>query len=59
MINNKEELTWQKVLEPVEKITDRLQLSWRVVSHLHNVKDNDDFRKVYSKVIMIMISDCD
>eukprot|EP00794_Sanderia_malayensis_P009400 gene9400-10388_t len=51
IIERKEDLTWSKVIEPVERITDRLTLSWRIVSHLHSVKDNPDLRKVHSKVL--------
>eukprot|EP00112_Aurelia_sp_Birch-Aquarium-sp1_P006643 Seg1729.7 transcript_id=Seg1729.7/GoldUCD/mRNA.D3Y31 product="putative cytosolic oligopeptidase A" protein_id=Seg1729.7/GoldUCD/D3Y31 len=53
---NKEPLSWQTVVQPIEDITDRIKISWGVVSHLHNVKNSDGFREAYSKVLPEVIT---
>ncbi|KAK6125379.1 hypothetical protein DH2020_040875 [Rehmannia glutinosa] len=38
------EPTWPKLVEPLERIVDRLAVVWGAVSHLKAVKDNADLR---------------
>ncbi|EPS59874.1 hypothetical protein M569_14931, partial [Genlisea aurea] len=44
------EPSWAKLVEPLEKIVDRLQLVWGAVSHLKAVKDNADLRAAIEEV---------
>lgn len=42
--------SWSGLVEPLERITDRLQRIWGVVRHLKAVKDSDDLRKAVEEV---------
>ncbi|KAK4393548.1 Organellar oligopeptidase A, chloroplastic/mitochondrial [Sesamum angolense] len=44
------EPTWPKLVEPLEKIVDRLAVVWGAVSHLKAVKDNADLRSAIEEV---------
>jgi Zn-dependent oligopeptidase len=44
------EPTWGKLVEPLERITDRLELIWGMVQHLKAVKDSDDLRAAVEEV---------
>lgn len=44
------EPTWPKLVEPLEKIVDRLTVVWGVVNHLKSVKDNPDLRSAIEEV---------
>ncbi|KAI3841310.1 hypothetical protein MKW98_007791 [Papaver atlanticum] len=44
------EPTWPKLVDPLEKILDRLQLVWGIVHHLKNVKDSADLRSAVEEV---------
>ncbi|KAL8472742.1 hypothetical protein ACS0TY_029826 [Phlomoides rotata] len=44
------EPTWPKLVEPLEKITDKLSVVWGVVSHLKAVRDNADLRSAIEEV---------
>ncbi|MGQ0658550.1 MAG: oligopeptidase A [Chromatiales bacterium] len=48
LLRGNAEPSWQKTLEPIEDLDDRLNRMWSPVSHLHNVADNDALRAVYS-----------
>eukprot|EP00795_Rhopilema_esculentum_P009276 gene9276-16969_t len=50
LIGKSEPVTWESVVQPIENITDRIRISWGTVSHLHKVKDGEEFRKAFSKV---------
>lgn len=50
------EPTWPKLVEPLEKITDRLSVVWGAVSHLKSVRDNADLRSAIEEVQVHM--DC-
>ncbi|KAG0453176.1 hypothetical protein HPP92_025543 [Vanilla planifolia] len=44
------EPTWPKLVEPLERIVDRLQVVWGIVSHLKNVKDSPELRSAIDEV---------
>ncbi|RZC71243.1 hypothetical protein C5167_034415 [Papaver somniferum] len=44
------EPTWPKLVDPLEKILDRLQLVWGIIHHLKNVKDSADLRSAVEEV---------
>ncbi|KAI3839997.1 hypothetical protein MKX03_020485 [Papaver bracteatum] len=44
------EPTWPKLVDPLEKILDRLQLVWGIIDHLQNVKDSADLRSAIDEV---------
>ncbi|CAA2979760.1 probable cytosolic oligopeptidase A [Olea europaea subsp. europaea] len=41
---------WQKLVEPLERIGDRLSVVWGAVSHLKSVKDNPELRTAIEEV---------
>jgi oligopeptidase A len=49
------EPTWTGLVEPLEKISDRLYWTWGVVSHLMGVKNSDELRKAYETVQPLVI----
>lgn len=44
------EPTWPKLVEPLEKIVDQLQVVWGVVNHLKAVKDSPELRSAIEEV---------
>ena len=44
------EPTWSGLVEPLERIVDRLGRAWGTVSHLKAVKDTEDLRKAVEEV---------
>lgn len=42
--------TWPGLVEPLEKIVDRLSVVWGVVNHLKSVKDSEDLRSAIEEV---------
>ncbi|KAF7829255.1 putative cytosolic oligopeptidase A [Senna tora] len=44
------EPSWPKLVEPLEKILDRLYVAWGIVNHLKAVKDNADLRSAIEDV---------
>ncbi|XP_077234064.1 putative cytosolic oligopeptidase A [Tasmannia lanceolata] len=44
------EPTWPKLVEPLEKIVDRLSVSWGMVNHLKAVKDSPELRSTIEEV---------
>jgi oligopeptidase A len=44
------EPTWGKLVEPLERITDRLEVIWGMVDHLKAVKDSADLRAAVEEV---------
>eukprot|EP00252_Welwitschia_mirabilis_P002388 TRINITY_DN1232_c0_g1_i1.p1 TRINITY_DN1232_c0_g1~~TRINITY_DN1232_c0_g1_i1.p1 ORF type:complete len:803 (-),score=167.24 TRINITY_DN1232_c0_g1_i1:385-2511(-) len=42
--------TWPGLVEPLEKIVDRLAVVWGAVNHLKNVKDSEELRKAVEDV---------
>lgn len=44
------EATWPKLVEPLERIIDRLTVVWGIVSHLKSVKDSPELRSAIEEV---------
>lgn len=44
------EPSWPKLVEPLEKITDRLSVIWGIVNHLKSVKDSPELRSAIEEV---------
>nr|DAD22195.1 TPA_asm: hypothetical protein HUJ06_023658 [Nelumbo nucifera] len=44
------EPAWSKLVEPLEKIVDRLQVVWGMVNHLKSVKDSPELRSAIEEV---------
>lgn len=44
------EPSWPKLVEPLEKIVDRLSLVWGIVNHLKTVKDSPELRSAIEEV---------
>jgi oligopeptidase A len=42
--------TWQALVEPIERMADRLALTWGVVGHLMSVKNSEELRRAYESV---------
>ncbi|XP_058081927.1 organellar oligopeptidase A, chloroplastic/mitochondrial-like [Magnolia sinica] len=42
--------TWPRLVEPLEKIIDRLQVVWGIVNHLKAVKDSPELRSAIEEV---------
>jgi oligopeptidase A len=42
--------TWSGLVEPLEKLTDRLTWSWGIVSHLMGVKNSPELREAFETV---------
>ncbi|MCL2932932.1 MAG: M3 family metallopeptidase [Trichodesmium sp. MAG_R03] len=41
---------WSDLVEPLQKLKDRLTWSWRIVGHLMGVKNSPELRKAYDQV---------
>ena len=50
------EPTWPKLVEPLEKITDRLTVVWGAVNHLKSVKDSPELRSAIEEVQVLFPS---
>ncbi|KAF3439158.1 hypothetical protein FNV43_RR17433 [Rhamnella rubrinervis] len=44
------EPSWPKLVEPLEKIVDRLSVVWGIVNHLKSVKDSPELRSAIEEV---------
>lgn len=44
------EPSWPKLVEPLEKIVDRLSVVWGIVNHLKSVKDSTELRSAIEEV---------
>ena len=49
------EPTWPKLVEPLEKIIDRLSVVWGIVNHLNAVKDSPELRSAIEEVQVCVI----
>ncbi|ONK68972.1 uncharacterized protein A4U43_C05F17950 [Asparagus officinalis] len=49
-LENTVEPTWTKLVEPLERIVDRLQVVWGIVNHLKAVKDSAELRTAIEEV---------
>ena len=41
--------TWEGLVDPLERIADRMSRAWGTVTHLKAVKDSEDLRKAYEE----------
>lgn len=48
------EPTWPKLVEPLEKIMDRLNVVWGAVNHLKAVKDTAELRAAIEEVQVLL-----
>lgn len=44
------EPNWPKLVEPLEKILDRLSVVWGLINHLKSVKDTPELRSAIEEV---------
>lgn len=44
------EPSWPKLVEPLEKLVDRLQVVWGAVNHLKAVKDTAELRSAIEEI---------
>ena len=49
------EPTWSGLVEPLEKLTQRLNWSWGVVNHLMGVKNSPELREAYETVQPLVV----
>jgi oligopeptidase A len=49
-LENNVQPTWSSLVEPLEKITERLYWTWGTVSHLMGVKNSNELRSAYETV---------
>ena len=49
------EPTWTGLVEPLEKITERLTWTWGAVSHLMGVKNSNELREAYETVQPLVV----
>ena len=49
------EPSWPKLVEPLEKIVDRLSVVWGIVNHLKSVKDSAELRAAIEDVQVILL----
>jgi oligopeptidase A len=42
--------TWEGLVEPIERLSDRLGVAWGIVGHLMGVKNSDTLRQAYQTV---------
>lgn len=48
------EPAWERLVHPLERIVDRLDVVWNVVDHLKAVKDSADLRAAVEDVQVVM-----
>ncbi|KAJ3672313.1 hypothetical protein LUZ60_007034 [Juncus effusus] len=44
------EPTWAKLVEPLERIEDRMSVVWLIISHLQSVKDTSELRSAVEEI---------
>lgn len=49
-LENSVEPSWPKLVEPLEKLVDRLSVVWGVINHLKAVKDTPELRAAIEEV---------
>lgn len=52
------EPSWPKLVEPLEKIVDRLSVVWGMINHLKAVKDTAELRAAIEEVQVISFTWC-
>ena len=45
------DLTWDKVINPLNEVNEVLRWSWGVISHLNAVNNSESLRDIYSKFL--------
>ena len=53
---NQEKLDWDRVINPLNEINEKLRWGWGVISHLNSVNNSEDLRKTYSKFLPQVIT---
>ncbi|MCU7882400.1 MAG: oligopeptidase A [Candidatus Thiodiazotropha sp. (ex Lucinoma aequizonata)] len=48
LLNAQIDFTWKNLVEPLEKMEDRLSRTWSPVSHMNAVVNNDELRAAYN-----------
>ncbi|MEL0585570.1 MAG: oligopeptidase A [Candidatus Thiodiazotropha sp. (ex. Lucinoma kazani)] len=48
LLNTQIDFTWNNLVEPLERIEDRLSRAWSPVSHMNAVVNNDELRAAYN-----------
>ena len=48
--------TWEGLIDPLERITDKLSRAWGTISHLKGVKDSPALREAYEEVSFNFLS---
>ncbi|MCU7802010.1 MAG: oligopeptidase A [Candidatus Thiodiazotropha sp. (ex Lucinoma borealis)] len=48
LLNSQIDFTWKNLVEPLEKMEDRLSRTWSPVSHMNAVVNNDELRAAYN-----------
>jgi hypothetical protein len=54
-LEEKVEPTWEALVQPLEKIKDRLTVAWGTVSHLKAVKDSPELREAVETVQVLTV----
>lgn len=52
------EPSWPKLVEPLEKIVDRLAVVWGMINHLKAVKDTPELRSAVEEVQVYNSNSC-
>src|SRR6056297_3435063 len=47
---------WYDLLVPMEKLADRVERTWSVVSHLHGVRNTPELRAAYENVQPLVVA---
>lgn len=47
--------SWEGLVDPLERIADRMSRAWGTVTHLKAVKDSEDLRKAYEQASQIQL----
>lgn len=51
ILADKDNISWENTIEPLEALDERLSRAWSPVKHLNAVKNSDDLRKAYNACI--------
>ncbi len=46
--------TWDNLMQPIEEMNDELSKAWSPISHLRAVKESDEMRTAYNKVLPLL-----
>lgn len=47
LLENNQQPSWEETLQPIEDMSDLLNLFWSPINHLHSVADNNELRQAY------------